>query len=947
MSETISGYNLQFLNGGGLTADLIRNYNWQDTSLGTPDTWPDCVRAAISICLNASFPISIYIGEEYILFYNDAYIAIAGDKHPGILGKPRKMVWPENHAEVDIQFQEVMEKGISVRSSDALFPIKRFGFTEECYFDYTLSPIVDPEGKICGIIDSIMETSYRIINERRSRLLQQLSLQSGTLNSGLAVFKHALNPVQYNRKDLPFCLLYKYERESEAVLTQGIGVSNTEAANTEWPIADVLSSGQPILVELPAAVQGVLYPEDWSEACSKAMVIPLKQNENVIIAFLVVGIHPGILLDQSYRQFLESVAIRINTLITAALSIEQETKIMQRIRESEDQLQFAIGAAELATWDYNPVSNRFTGNDRLKSWFGLPPESEIDLFRATDVIQEKDRIGVLEAIQEALTYRSGGHYEIEYTIVNPHTGSKKTVKAKGRALFNEEEEAVRFSGTLQDITEEKRANMVLEQTNQRLEIALDAANLGSYDLDLSTGDMVCTEQCKANFGLPKDVVFNFRDMMSAIEPEYKDEVETAINMAILNHSTYQAEYQVYWPDGSLHWIKAHGKPTYNDRGKVIGIIGVTYEITKEIKARKELQRAYEQARLATQAAQLGTFDMNLVKGTMEWDDRCRLLFGISHHETVTYENDFLKGLHPDDKERIIAVINRSFRKELSNGDYDVEYRTVGVEDHKIRWVRAKGKVFFDSRDQPTRFIGSVLEITEQKENELRKNDFISMVSHELKTPLTSLKAYVQMLNIRSRKEGNDFSASTLDKVELQVKKMTVMINSFLNVSRLESGHIHLDKSTFKIEELLKEVIEETYQIYATHEINLLPFESLEIHADREKIGQVMTNLISNAVKYSPRGKTVTVACKRIGDELELSILDEGMGIRPQDKDHLFERFYRVESQHTQNISGFGIGLYLSAELIRLHNGQISVESEKGVGSRFFFRLPLIEQVDEA
>jgi len=325
---------------------------------------------------------------------------------------------------------------------------------------------------------------------------------------------------------------------------------------------------------------------------------------------------------------------------------------------------------------------------------------------------------------------------------------------------------------------------------------------------------------------------------------------------------------------------------------------------------------------------------------MEWDDRCRLLFGISHHDEVTYEKDFLPGLHEDDRDRINKIIRNAYNKSLTNGTYDVEYRTVGVEDGQLRWVKAKGKVYFDEQDTPVRFVGSVLEITDQKQNELRKNDFIGMVSHELKTPLTSLKAYVQILNGRAKKEGNNFAGTTLDKVELQINKMSTMINGFLNVSRLESGKIHLDKIEFKMDDLVREIIAETAPVMSSHTITLVPCDCICVTADRDKIGQVINNLISNAVKYSPRGKIVEIMCMRVGDDAQVSIKDEGMGIRPQDKDRLFDRFYRVETPHTMNIAGFGIGLYLSAEIIRRHDGKIWVESEKGVGSTFSFSLPL-------
>jgi signal transduction histidine kinase len=170
--------------------------------------------------------------------------------------------------------------------------------------------------------------------------------------------------------------------------------------------------------------------------------------------------------------------------------------------------------------------------------------------------------------------------------------------------------------------------------------------------------------------------------------------------------------------------------------------------------------------------------------------------------------------------------------------------------------------------------------------------------------------------------------------------MSNMINGFLNVSRLESGKIHVIKHPFDLAELVKEVIKETELTTTKHIINLDSCDRIDVNADRDKIGSVISNLLSNAVKYSPKGRTIMVSCQLINADVRVSIKDEGMGINPQDQEKLFERYYRVETSHTQHISGFGIGLYLSAEIIHQHEGKIWAESESGVGSTFHFTLPL-------
>jgi len=159
-----------------------------------------------------------------------------------------------------------------------------------------------------------------------------------------------------------------------------------------------------------------------------------------------------------------------------------------------------------------------------------------------------------------------------------------------------------------------------------------------------------------------------------------------------------------------------------------------FEVTEMVNDRMEMEKTQDTLKAAVTSAQLGTFDLDIKAGQLKWNDRCRRLFGISDEQEVTYEGSFLAGLHPQDLQRVEAHIAEVFDKSVNNGNYDIEFRTIGVEDQRLRWIRAIGQAYFDQEDKPVRFVGSALDITEQKENELRKNDFIGMVSHELKNP---------------------------------------------------------------------------------------------------------------------------------------------------------------------------------------------------------------------
>lgn len=383
----------------------------------------------------------------------------------------------------------------------------------------------------------------------------------------------------------------------------------------------------------------------------------------------------------------------------------------------------------------------------------------------------------------------------------------------------------------------------------------------------------------------------------------------------------------------------HLMPDYDDSRNVILIIA--NDVTDQFQGHKDLENAFEQLRLSKQAAQLGTFDMDMTNHELIWDERTRFLFGIDHSGAVEYEADFVRNLHEDDRDRVLKVISQLMRRQTPDNQYDVEYRTVSPKDGTVRWVRGLGKLYFDDGGRPLRFIGSVLDITSQKMDEQRKNDFIGMVSHELKTPLTSMLAYQQILRKKLKGSTDEFTRVALEKSNQQIRKMTSMINGFLNISHLESGKIKLKKETFDMKVLLEELIQDFLMITNTHEIVLHACENAMLYADREKISSVISNLISNAIKYSPHGRLIEVSCQSDMQNILVSIKDEGMGIKAEDQKRLFERFYRISTSHRENISGFGIGLYLSKEIVERHDGRIWVESESGKGSTFTFSLPAV------
>ena len=230
-------------------------------------------------------------------------------------------------------------------------------------------------------------------------------------------------------------------------------------------------------------------------------------------------------------------------------------------------------------------------------------------------------------------------------------------------------------------------------------------------------------------------------------------------------------------------------------------------------------------------------------------------------------------------------------------------------------------------------------VTEKVLLEKQKDDFIGVATHELKTPVTSIKAYAQILSKRFRKEGNTVSAKMVEKMDAQLNKLLGLIGDLLDVTKIEGGSLQFQESFYDFNELAIEVIEELQHTTTTHTIIMKLDDSEKVFGDRERIGQVLTNLISNAIKYSPASKTINVLTKLQKNSLKLCVQDQGLGISEKDQDKIFQRFYRVSGPNSHTFPGIGLGLYISSEIIKRQGGRIWVESKEAAGSTFCFELP--------
>lgn len=433
-----------------------------------------------------------------------------------------------------------------------------------------------------------------------------------------------------------------------------------------------------------------------------------------------------------------------------------------------------------------------------------------------------------------------------------------------------------------------------------------------------------------------------------IHPVDQKTVKGAIDKAISAKSMFQLEHRVLMADGTIGWTFSSAVPIMDDQGEIIEWFGSASDVTNRKKMEEALQHARDEAEQQKRLNEIVTSNTPDLVYVLDLDYRFIFanpallrMWGKTWDEAVgkgLLENGY-EPWHAEMHEREIDTVVAT--KKPIRGEVAFPHTTLGrrIYDYIFSPV-------FNAQGEVEAIAGTTRDISEIKENEQRKNDFISMVSHELKTPLTSVISYVQISQKRAGRNNDNVAAGMLERTGKQLFKMTRMINGFLNVSRLESGRIQIDHRAFDLATLIKEVEEDAVSTISSHIIAFEPAKEVWVSADHDKISQVFNNLISNAVKYSPARSTVHIASNVIGDKVQISVRDDGMGINETDLPRLFERYYRVKEAENNHISGFGIGLYLCSEIIKRHGGDIWAESETGKGSTFYFTLPIMRDGEQ-
>ncbi|MDB5202929.1 MAG: sensor signal transduction histidine kinase [Ferruginibacter sp.] len=663
--------NYYFFEGGGEMGELIRSKDWDNTSLGDPAGWPQSLRTMVAVMLGNPFGMYIAWGHDYIQLYNDGYRPILGaTKHPQALGISTRETFSEIWHIISSMFDGVMS-GEAVGFPDFMLPLNRNGFVEECYFDFSYSPVRLDDGSVGGVLVTVIETTSKkkaqdALKEAFETTKQQQRLYDSVTNN---------TPDLIYVFDLSYCFTYVNEamlhllgKSAGEVLGKSfraIGYGESQVMKHEAEVDEVLATGKPV-------------------------------RGTITYTHHTLGL-------RSYDYIFAPVFNESGTVEAIAVTGRDITDIKQAqdaIKESQTQLAFAIDAAELGIWDYNPVSKKFQANSRMWDWLGFKENEVLDLPAGLSAMREADTARVRQTVKAAL--ESGvGIFDVEFSITHRYTGRQRIVLAKGKATIGKDGIPARFNGTLQDVTKQALASRHLAESEQRfVNLVRDAAAA----IVVLTGPEMKVDIVNDAYGrlinLTADEMIG-QPLFSLI-PEAADYYLPMLNkvrltgeMLQLFESPYAVTVHGKYIEGFLHVVY---QPYRDSSGKTIGVMAIMQDVTEAVLSRKKTEESEQRFQAAVAAVQ-GILWTNNGQGEMEGEQPgWASLTGQPYGD---YQGTgWLQAVHPDDAQPTADAWAEAVQEQkrfifehrlrLANG----EWRTFSVraipivnEDGSLRqWV---------------------------------------------------------------------------------------------------------------------------------------------------------------------------------------------------------------------------------------------------------------------
>ena len=495
--------------------------------------------------------------------------------------------------------------------------------------------------------------------------------------------------------------------------------------------------------------------------------------------------------------------------------------------------------------------------------------------------------------------------------------------------------------TFVDITARARAELDLMQSQQRLQTVTDLVPdlLWSSEPD---GKLYWYNKRWNDYTREyldaSETQMAFSGWSSIIHSDDIDCVNESWAESLSKRKTLETQVRLKRHDGLYRWHLIRVVPLTNDYNKLVSWFGSATEIDQLKMTEKALSISEECYRIALQSAEMIAWDLDIATDELIWNENN----GLVSNKNGTQKKSALlsRYVQPEDREHLIALLEQAVE---TAGTFQAEFRVLNGDPTKNIWASAYGRSVSSENGKAKRMAGVIYNITNRKILENQKDDFFGIASHELKTPVTSIKAYAEVLQEMATETRDNRTVSVIDKLNVQIDRLTSLINNLLDTTKVFEGQLTILPEQFNINELIAEKAEDMQPLTRKNTIHLKLDPNIpEVMADKERIRQVLTNLISNAIKYSPGGGDILIQSELIDREIKISVRDSGIGIPDELKTKVFDRFFRVKNPRVHSFPGMGLGLYITAGIIRQHSGRILVDDKLDTGALIYFTLPLSE-----
>lgn len=689
LSNPVSDFNhgeFSFLSGGGEMGRLMRALDWRKTSLGSVNTWPQSLRTTLSIILHSKFPMFLFWGPQLLCFYNDAYRPSLGNegKHPNALGKPGEEAWPETWPIIKPLIEGVLSGGEATWSQDQLIPIYRNGKMEDVYWTFSYSPVSDESGKVAGVFVTCVETTEKVTNFKQ---LEESKNQLAFAIEATELATWDLNPVTN-------------QFTANARYSEWFGLPATNETDNDLALKVIADEDRERVI---AAYTKALDYSSESKYDIEYTIRPENKPKRILRAKGKAWFNN------------DKTAYRFNGTLQ---DVTGQVLARKKVEESEEQLRIALEGAQLGTYDFNPQTGKLIWSAKTKELFGLPPESEVDYSIYLKALHPEDKERSHQAAQRAMQPENGGWYDNEYRTIGITDGKLRWVRSKGKIVFDAEGKPVRFTGVTQDITERKRAEEALKESEQRFRALIAEATVAT---GIYTG-----REMKIELANEAMIQFWGKDA-SAIGKTIRQALPELEGQPF--HQLLDNVYttgNTYWGKEDRVNLVVNGKLqtgyfnfTYkalrNGEGEIYGILNMAIDVTETVLARKTIEESEQRFRmLANQVPQfiwmtgsIGTLEVTYVnKNFLDY-------LGLSHYKEflgTTWEDT----IHPDDLGRVYEIYLSAAQARQA---YTVECRFKEGATGLYRWFIIQGVPRYEAEGEFAGFIGTGVDIDERKQVE--------------------------------------------------------------------------------------------------------------------------------------------------------------------------------------------------------------------------------------